>query len=886
MTDLKTIVTAATPVVVRGEYINRVKCDFALIRISLVVLFLFSMPITGLADRDRFNDAWNAEWIWTADQGPDNAWVDIRKTVSLSEQPETAVTKIAAENKYWLFVNGVLVVNDGGLSTRPDLSNTYFDTIDLAPYLKKGANTIAALVWHKGGPETCTEMALPDGGFLFQSDLTGAEPAQILSDRSWKIRTDPAFSRGVFNYKFNVVGTIRFSNDIFDGDPLDNVVKSGYYRPVGTGGPFVKCASELDVCILSGSCDLAYGAEDSPLKIWDSYTWLSYPVTYDARDATPEWKTVAFDDSGWDCATEKGIPPAAPWNQLVNRTIPFCKDYGLKAYENQSALPKVVTGNTTITGALGCNIQGTPYFRIDAPAGVHIRIILNEYYYQDYFTKEGLQEFECFAWQNSSGHVVKYVFSNVAAPVKIIDLKFRQTSYNSEILGAFHSNDEALNLLWKKCKNTSQVCMRDYFYDCPDRMRGQWWADVSEQILYSFYLYDQNATLLSKKAYRELLYTQKDDGSLYTTAPGTKYHLPDQNLAAMTTLWYYYLYTGDRDLLEELYPMCKKYIQYLISTSNADGMLILQDDVWNWIDWGDNLDIQIGSANTVCNAMYICLLGNMADIAGIIGRAEDTAYYTRLKGAVKSKFNDYFWNGKAYVFANKNGQQSSVVDDRSNAWAVLAGVVDGSKKGSVLDVLTHRYNAGPYQEMYVERAMLQLGPVAALKRMRERYKAMVDSWSSTLWEEFPAKNSNNHAWSAGPLYLLSAHYLGVKPVKAAYDEFEFQPLMGDLTKLSGVIPSPKGDIHAGCELNKSTQILEQTILVPPHSSCIVGIPKNVFEVGFALKEIRSGNDTVWEKGSAESEVEGIQFIGETGLFVLFRVQSGSYAFTAKAEPEP
>ncbi|WP_165760441.1 hypothetical protein [Niastella populi] len=42
---------------------------------------------------------------------------------------------------------------------------------------------------------------------------------------------------------------------------------------------------------------------------------------------------------------------------------------------------------------------------------------------------------------------------------------------------------------------------------------------------------------------------------------------------------------------------------------------------------------------------------------------------------MKSHFNAYFWNSaaSAYVFHNNNGVQSSVTDDRSNAWAVLAG---------------------------------------------------------------------------------------------------------------------------------------------------------------------------------------------------------------------
>jgi uncharacterized protein (DUF608 family) len=135
------------------------------------------------------------------------------------------------------------------------------------------------------------------------------------------------------------------------------------------------------------------------------------------------------------------------------------------------------------------------------------------------------------------------------------------------------------------------------------------------------------------------MYTQKPDGSLYTTAPGKAYNLPDQNMAAVSMLWNYYLYTGDKALLEELYPFAKKFVQQCATTANNDGMLILQPDqpgvtggnLWNWIDWGTNLDVQNGSANTVSNAIYIVLLNSMINIADILGIDSDVPYYKTIQ---------------------------------------------------------------------------------------------------------------------------------------------------------------------------------------------------------------------------------------------------------------
>lgn len=751
-----------------------------------------------------------AQWIWTARDGPDNTWLALRKKVLLSAKPQHAPVRLAAENKYWLYVNNNLVVRDGGLDVRPGFDNTYFDEVDIAPYLQKGVNVIAALVWHKGGKDGYTQLTVDKGGFLFEGNILGAGMPLLLSDSSWKVAVHPAFQ------------------------PTEQGVQ------------------------------------------WKVVKWVAWPVAYDAQKELKNWTALNFNDKGWTNAVQKGAVPAAPWGGLVPRTIPFWKDFGLKPYGNQRQLLCVISGDTTLTAILNKNIQGTPYLKVSAPAGIKIRIWLNEFYWQEYTTRQGVQAFECKAWQNSNNHWVKYRFGNLkAGAVRVLDLKFRQTGYNTETPGSFSSSDTLLNKLWEKSKTTSYVCMRDIFFDCPNRERGQWWGDVSEQIMYSFYLYDEKSHLLAKKAYRELFNTQKGDGSLYTTAPGKEFHLPDQNLAAAATLWTYYLYTGDAALLRELYPGMKKFAAYCTSTANADGMLVLQPKVWNWIDWGGNMDVKEGSANTVVNAAYIVFLQSMKNIAGLLGLSTEAARYQSLQATVKRHFNNYFWSAskKAYVFHQKAGVQSDTVEDRSNAWAVLAGMVDdGVKKEGVLQALKNNYSAGPYQEMYVELALSMLDGKAAVERMRNRYAAMVSSWSSTLWEEFPAANSNNHAWSAGPVYQLSAYTLGVRPLKKAYDEFQFVPQRSGLSQLAATVPTPKGAIKAS--LKKTGDAWMQQVTVPKKTVAVVGVPKS----SAAGYTITAGGIMLWKGGKTAGRKNGISFLKEDADFVYFRTAPGARRF--------
>lgn len=750
-----------------------------------------------------------ANWIWSPDAGPANTWIAFRKKVTLTSKPLTALTKIAAENKYWLYINNQLVVKDGGLSIRPDLVNTYYDEVDIAPYLQTGENTIAILVWYKGGQNGYSERAVGNGGLLFDAS------AVVVSDDTWKYSIHPSFG----------------------------------------------ATAQL---ILNGQ----------------DYKWIAFPVSYNAANEPAGWTTAGFNDATWATAVKKGPAGAAPWNTLVPRGIPFWRDAGLSNYQN--TLPASITANTSITGTVGTNIQLRPYLHVNAPAGVKIKMIVNRFYWQEYITKAGEQEFECFAWQNSNNHTVTYEFTNVSGTVQILGLKYRETSYDADIAGQFNSSDASLNTLWTKAKNTSRICMRDQYYDCPDRERGQWWGDVSEQILYSFYIYDTSVNKLTRKAFRELMHTQKANGSLYTTAPGTSFHLPDQNMAAVATLWKYYMYSGDGALLQEIYPQLKKYIQFCVACTNSDGMILLQSDAWNWIDWGTNIDpVPAGSANTVVNALYISVLQTAINTANLLGQTADAAYFQTLQTKVKNNFNNYFWNSalRAYVSSNVS---SRIVDDRSNAWALLTGLANDQQKAGALSVLTNRNDAGPYQEMYIEEALFQQNPGAAITRMKNRFTPMINSWSSTLWEDFTESNSNagyssnNHAWSAGPLYVMSAYLLGIRPTQPAYTEFIFAPQPGGVTQFSGVIPSVKGNITASFSLGSNT--FTQSLVSPSGTTAIVSVPKDVFPT--LIAEITVGGITVWKNGTFLGGVSGVTFLQEDNKSVQFKVSPGSWAFTA------
>ena len=85
----------------------------------------------------------------------------------------------------------------------------------------------------------------------------------------------------------------------------------------------------------------------------------------------------------------------------------------------------------------------------------------------EYITREGEQEYESYGWMN--GHEVYYI---IPEGVKVLDVKYRETGYNTDLAGSFHCDDPFYDELWQRSARTLYITMRDNYMDCPDRERA------------------------------------------------------------------------------------------------------------------------------------------------------------------------------------------------------------------------------------------------------------------------------------------------------------------------------------------------------------------------------------------------------------------------------
>lgn len=770
---------------------------------KLVLLFLLFFQVCSLSAQNR----WTAKWVTDPDcQNESNSWYCFRKDFLVDQVPQKAIARIAIDSKYWLWINGKMVVFEGGLKRGFNPRDTYYDSVDIAGYLNPGANSISVLGWYFG-KDGFSHVSSGRFGFLFECAAPGLE---IFSNETWKVAKNRAYQT---------------------------------------------CPSPFPNFRL---------AESS--------------IKYDATEDLGVWYASSYSVQGWRNAKVLGVPPMEPWNSLVPRPTPQWKDSKLASYTQAPTLPFKCSHDTLIVCSLPSNLQVTPYFKIEADADGKIIEMRTENFmgggepnvYAQYVSRRGIQEYESFGWMN--GHKMIY---RIPAGVKVLDLKYRETGFNTDFAGSFNSSDEFLNRIWQKAQRTLYLTMRDNYMDCPDRERAQWWGDEVNEGEEAFYALDTNSHLLFKKGMYELINWQRADSSLFCPIPARNWdsELPVQMLTSIGYygFWNYYLNTGDLKTIEDLYGGVRKYLK--IWKFNKNGTVKVRDGGWSWGDWGDNIDMDL-----LTNGFYYLALKGAANMAESLSLKDDVAEYRAMMDKISAAFNSEYWDGTAYRHPDYKGK----TDDRCQALAVVSGIAGKDKYPALLDVFKREEHASPYMEKYVLEAIFQMGYVDfAIERMKHRFGDMVNNNNyATLFEGWNTGNvetwlhgTTNHAWSGGALTILSKYMCGIKPVEVGYKVFEIKPQPGSIKQASATIQSVRGVIKSS--FDNSSNNFKMTVSVPKGSESIIGIPCGNVSL------VKLNGKAIWSSGHEIRNKTVLKYCGVEDGYIQFKVTSGSYSFEAK-----
>ena len=766
--------------------------------ISLLLILGFS---SGKASGQE-----KAQWITAFEnQNATNSWMCFRKEFTVDEVPETVTAKIAADSKYWLWINGRMAVFEGAVKRGPNRTDTYYDTVDFSEFLRKGENNISVLVWYFGKEGFSYNPSSKGALFI---DAEGNNGFTLITDASWKGTMHPAY--------YTV------------GAPMPN-----FRLPESSIG-------------FNANADF-------------NGKW--YADKYTIKGKKP-WRPVK----------ELGEEGSAPWGKLHDRLIPQWKNYGFADYvETVLKTGKVAD---TLVCRLPYNAQVTPYLKVKAAKGDKI-VMLTDHFRgggqinlrAEYICKEGEQEYESLGWLN--GHNMYYIFPKT---VKIIDVKYRETSYDTEFAGSFESSDEFCNKMWEKARRTLLVTMRDTYMDCPDRERAQWWGDEVNESGEAFYALCTKSHALMKKGMYELIGWQRPDGTIFSPVPAANYNqeLPGQMLASVGFygFWNYYLHTGDIQPIKDLYPGVKRYLN--VWKFREDGTIAFRTGDWTWGDWGTNIDKE-----ALFNIWYYIALKGAANMANAIGLPQDAGEYMMKMNVLKDAFNARFWKDGKY----RTPEYTEDTDDRVHALAVVSGIAEKDKYDEIFEVLKTQEYASPYMEKYVMEALFIMGQEEyGIERMKKRFReAVEDRECTTLYEGWGVGvkgyggGTRNHAWSGGALTILSQYLCGISPVTPGYEKIAIRPQPANIPWAKAEVESVKGKILSSYK--NSDKAFELETIIPEGTVAIVSIPK---EKGKSIT--CNGTEILKNRKYVPNAIAGSCTADEE--YVNFEVKPGKYIFKA------
>ncbi len=370
-------------------------------------------------------------------------------------------------------------------------------------------------------------------------------------------------------------------------------------------------------------------------------------------------------------------------------------------------------------------------------------------------------------------------------------------------LGTFRCDNELLNKIWEIGVYTMQLTTREFFIDGIKRDRWVWSGDAAQSYLMNYYLFNDNETV------------KRTIWLLGGKAPITSHinTIMDYTFYWFNSIAEYYLYSGDRAFLEQIYPNMKTMMDYVLGRTDEDGMVQGLTGDWVFIDWADKPMDKTGQLSFE-QILFCRSLESIVEVAEVVGAdTEEISKYKTLAESLREKLLPFFWNEDKQAIVHKRGAED--VFKFSSMFAVIYNYLDEQKKQAVADNVLFNDEVlkitTPYMRFYELEAMCMLGKhEQVMSEMLDYWGGMIEEGATSFWEKYvpgehgaekyamygrPFGKSLCHAWGASPIYLLGKYYLGVQPTSPGYKTFEMRPNLGGLKEMEGTVPTPFGCVY-------------------------------------------------------------------------------------------
>lgn len=322
------------------------------------------------------------------------------------------------------------------------------------------------------------------------------------------------------------------------------------------------------------------------------------------------------------------------------------------------------------------------------------------------------------------------------------------------------SADEQLTAIDRVSLNTLKECMQEVFEDGPKRDRRLWIGDLRLEALTDYVTF-KNIDIIKRCLYLFAGLTGQNGRvhpclfeNSYPFKPD--YFLSDYSLIFIACLYDYAVYTGDKEFVEELYPVAEAQFRYVCTMYDENkGMPSA-----GHIDWCIGLD-----KATPFEGIFLYTARQLAELAQMLGKDNSNILQTIAK--VDRHMRSLKDSESGLIVSGESRQLSST----SQVWAVLSGAFDEVECREILlkmDSFEFEYTMhSPYMYHYYVEALYKAGlDDKAEEVIRNYWGKMVDLGADCFFEVFNPENEREapygdfvtnsacHAWSCTASYWI------------------------------------------------------------------------------------------------------------------------------------
>ena len=725
------------------------------------------------AQPEQQSRLWKAKWITAATvPARDLAIVHFRKTIELPDLPAHFVVNVSADNQFVLYVNGHRV---GSGPSRADLAHWRYETYDLAPFLLKGSNVLAATVWNFG-----TQAAVAQMSQRISFVLHGNSELERIADTDSTWEAEQA--TGI---------------DILPAD-----IQDFYY------------ASEPGIVINASKFEWSWNTallehQDS----WSKAVPLSQGALRGQSDPPNNWQLVA--------------DPLPPMEMILQSTGSVVRAVGIPKPSEFPGGPLTIPAHTDasvlldmghlttaypalIASGLGATIRLTyAEALVDADGdkgnrneieGKHIFGLVDEF-----LPSSTPREFMPLSWRTWRYMQIDVQTQDQA--VTIENLRSWFTAYPFTEKASFQSDDASLTPIWQIGWRTARLDAHDTYMDTPYWERLQYIGDTRLQALISYTVAGDDR--LGRQAIEAFNNSRVPDGLTQSRYPSSLVQMiPTFSLLWVGMVHDFYMYREDAEFVRRQIPGTRAVLDWWLRRQRPDG-LVGRIEWWPFVDWGKDFEGGVppqgeNGGSSVLTLQLVEALRYAADLEDAYADPHVADGYRRAAERAVQGIRKFCWNQQYGLLADTPAQQH--FSQHANILGVWLDVIPADQQTgiltNILSVSDPGFTAsGPvpamtsatyYFRFYLARALEHAGMADDYLRLLKPWHDMV-ALGLTTWAESPEPTrSDSHAWSAHPNYDLLAIVAGIRPKSAGFRKVIVEPHLGGLKQLHAALATEKG----------------------------------------------------------------------------------------------